>query len=492
MTAILETRGLRKSYGGVRAVRGVDFSMQAGRVHALLGENGAGKSTFVGMLSGTVAPDDGEIRIGGEPVSIASPQDAQAHGLRTVHQELELAGPLSVAENVTLGRLPARAGFVRRRRQRAIATDTLARLGAHLDPDAIVDSLPVGDQQLVEIARALASDPRVLFLDEPTAALATAEIAKLLDVIDTLRRSGVAILYISHRLDEVLQIADDITVLRDGEVAFSGPNVDLDQPTIVTAMLGAELASSEPVVATSSGELVVDVTGLSAGTTLVSADVTAGRGEVVGFFGMAGSGHMQIADALYGIRRAGATRVRVAGRERLPRSPREALRWGIAIVPADRKREGLALELSIAENLLQTALPQISTLGIRRARAERSVTERLIQRYRIKAGSARDKVSSLSGGNQQKVVLGKTAATGRADILLLCEPTRGVDIGARSEIYRLLRSFAAEGSTCLIFSSDPDEIEAVCDRVHVVRRGRIARSLHAGEFTPSSLIAASL
>jgi len=492
MSAALETRGLTKSFGGVRAVRGVDFRLESGQVHALLGENGAGKSTFVGMLSGILSPDSGEIVIGGEAATLTSPVDAQRRGLRTVHQELELAGPLTVAENILLGRQPARFAHVDQRAVRTRAIAVLDRLGANIDPAARVETLSVADQQVVEIARAIAAEPRILFLDEPTAALAPPEIERLMAVLAALKSQGVAILYISHRLDEVLRVADHITVLRDGSVTFSEPNAGLSRETIVTAMLGAELAAGTAREPVTLGETIVEIEGLTIGTQVDDVGFTASRGEVVGFFGLAGGGQMEIAQALFGIRPAQTRSARVLGLERLPNHAREAIARGMAYVPADRKREGLALGLSIADNLLMTVLPRLATWGIRSASREAKRVDELVERFRIKASSSKAPASSLSGGNQQKIVLGSRTATGTTDVLILCEPTRGVDVGAKAEIYRLLRGLTAQGATCLLFSSDGDEVAAVCDRAYVVRRGRIASSHPAEELSASFLTSRAL
>jgi rhamnose transport system ATP-binding protein len=492
VSAVLQTRGITKSFGGVRAVRGVDFEMQEGEIHALLGENGAGKSTFVGMLSGILRPDEGQILMGGEAVALASPQEAQNLGIRTVHQELELAGSLSVAENVLLGRLPSRFGHIDRVAIRRRALAVLNRLGGGLDVDTPVEQLSVADQQITEIARAIAAEPRVLFLDEPTAALAPPEIERLIEVLMSLRSEGVAILYISHRLDEVLRISDRITVLRDGAVAFSEVNDSLRREDVVTAMLGAELAAAASVDAVITKDISIEVTGLQTGQVVEDASFIAGRGEIVGFFGLTGSGQMDIADALFGVAKATVREVRLLGDSTLPRSPREAIDRGFAFVPADRKRSGLALGLSIGDNLLMTALRGLSRFGVRNSRAESELIDRLVDRYRIKSSSPKALASSLSGGNQQKVVLGRSTATGRTQALLLCEPTRGVDVGAKAEIYRFLRAFAADGATCLLFSSDAEEVAAVCDRAYVVARGRIVSEHRRGEFTAAGLTAKAL
>ena len=488
----LRVRGLRKSFGGVHAVRGVDLELRAGRIHALLGENGAGKSTLVNLVSGALAPDDGTIEIGGTEVRLNGPSAAQDLGVRTVHQELELAGALTVAENVFMGRLPAARGHVRYAALHDRTRDVLAELGVDLDPGTRVDTLSVADRQLVEIARALAARPAVLFLDEPTAALTPVEVERLIVRLRALTASGVAVLYISHRLDEVFEVADEVTVLRDGVVALHADIAATDRATVVRAMLGVELAARVPVRSVGTGDAVVTVQGLSVPPALRSASFRLDRGEVVGFFGLSGSGHDLIAAGLFGLAPCTAERVDVHGSPSLPADPREALRRGLGYVPADRKTEGLALSLSIADNVVMSAQSRLARRGVRRTRAERALVARLVAAYRMKIGSMDDKVSSLSGGNQQKVVLARLAARGDLSTLVLREPTRGVDVGAKAEIYGLLREFVGDGGTAMVISSDAEEIEAVCDRVYIVRRGEVVSELPAGALDVSRLTAAAL
>ncbi|WP_349428826.1 sugar ABC transporter ATP-binding protein [Microbacterium sp. LWS13-1.2] len=491
--ARLRATGISKSYGGVRALKSVSITLAPGRVHALLGENGAGKSTLVNVLSGTVRPDGGEIAVDGEVVQFGGPQAAQRLGIRTVHQELELAGPLTTAENIYLGRLPRKGPVVAFARLAADTVRVLRTLGSAIGPEGRVDVLPVAEQQVIEIARALAAEPAVLILDEPTAALPPKEIDQLLERVRGLAASGVAILYISHRLDEVMQVSDDVTVLRDGQVALSSAANELTKADVVRAMLGVDVTAFVAPQSREAGEVAVSVRSLNVPDGhLEHLDLDVGQEEIVGVFGLPGSGHDAIAGALYGMLPATANRVDLLGASKLPASPRDAIARGIGLVPADRKNEGLALKLSVLENLMLVLQPRRAGGILVDRRRQRALAVSLAEEYRIKIGDFSAPVGSLSGGNQQKVVLARWAATGAVRLLLLCEPTRGVDVGAKTEIHRLLRSQAAAGTPSLLVSSDPEETIALCDRIYVVHAGRVATEFSAGQATPALLTAAAL
>ncbi|WP_341996708.1 sugar ABC transporter ATP-binding protein [Microbacterium sp. LWH7-1.2] len=491
--ARLRARGIRKSYGGVHALKDVSITLAPGRVHALLGENGAGKSTLVNILSGTIRPDDGDIQVDGQTVQLGGPQAAQRLGIRTVHQELELAGPLATAENIYLGRLPRKGPVVSFSRLASDTVRVLRTLGSEIGPQARVDALPVAEQQVVEIARALSAHPAVLILDEPTAALPPREIDQLLERIRALAASGVAVLYISHRLDEVMQVSDDVTVLRDGRVALHAPVTGLTKADVVRAMLGVDVGAFAAPEARDFGNVAVSVRGLSApGARLEELDLVVGQEEIVGVFGLPGSGHDAVASALYGTLPATAGQVDLLGASKLPSSPRDAIARGIGLVPADRKNEGLALKLSVLENLMMVLQPRHAGGVLVDRKRARSLANALADDYRIKIADLSAPVGSLSGGNQQKVVLARWAATGAVRLLLLCEPTRGVDVGAKTEIHRLLRSQAAAGTPALLVSSDPEETIALCDRIYVVHAGRVAAEFAAGQATPALLTAAAL
>jgi ABC-type sugar transport system ATPase subunit len=476
----------------------VDFSVREGEVHALVGENGAGKSTLTKILAGIVQPDQGEIRWRGEPVSFDRPASATRRGVHTVHQELELALPLSVAENVFLGNLPGkgRIGLVDRRLLREKTENVLRQLGGgDIDPDRAVHTLPIADRQVVEIARALVhGDLRVLILDEPTAALPPLEAGRVLSRVRGLREAGVGIIYISHRLDEVIGIADRISVLRDSRKIIEMPGSTSDRASLITHILGHELGDLNLEKATPrDGQApMIACRALSAAPDLDDITFDVRRGEIVGLFGLLGSGQNLVAKALFGLHPVDRADCEIAGHAGVPRSPAEAIAWGIGYVPADRKGEGLATTLSIEENLLMAALDRVTRAGmVDRARA-RQIAAEVSSRYDVRCRSLDQAVKELSGGNQQKVALGKWAAMRDTRLLLLDEPTRGVDVGAKAEIYRLLRQFANNGGSFIVCSSDVEEVRTVADRAYVMRRGRISAELSGSSLSEAALIGAAL
>ncbi len=489
---ILAVRQIEKRYGGVRALKGVSFGIRAGEVHALVGENGAGKSTLTKILGGSVKADAGEFILDGQSSHYGGLDAAKAFGIETVQQELELALPLSAAENIFLGILPSRRGFVRRRECVARAGEILRSLGASFDPAALVRDLTVPDRQVVEIARALARKSRILLLDEPTAALSQIETARLLDRVRSLCGQGVGIVYISHRLDEVIDIADRVSVLRDGQNVGEFRRGELCRATLAEAILGKELEAVSYEKKRRAGAPAVVVQRLNVGSAVADLSFEAEQCAVVGFFGLLGAGQSTIAAALFGdARNAGAERSRILVHDGLPRSPSDAVSWGLGYVPADRRHDGLALSLSIRENLMLASTRSVTRLGfVQRSRSRRRALE-FSRRYDIRMRDVEQPARELSGGNQQKIVLARWASVG-SSILLLDEPTRGVDVGAKAEIYRELREFARRGGTALVFSSDAEEIATVCDRAYVLQRGRLAAELEGADMTTDQLLAAAL
>ncbi|MEU6076364.1 sugar ABC transporter ATP-binding protein [Micromonospora sp. NPDC047074] len=525
--AVVTMTGIAKRFGGVVALAGVDFAVRAGEVHALLGENGAGKSTLINILSGIVTDHDGQIAIDGRPARFAGPAEAQAAGIATIHQELDLVPALSVAENLVLGREPRTPlRTLDRKAMVRAAREQLARLGVDIDPRRPVGSLRVGEQQLVEIAKALSLHARVLVMDEPTAALADAEVRRLFATIAGLRRHGVGIVYISHRMEEIESIADRATVLRNGGVAGTVRPGRTDRQRIIALMVGRPVESLFDSGTTDSGTTGGDAAGDAAtgaaGSRPPAGDAPApllevddlavrpkvvrpGRcepagihltvrpGEIVGLAGLMGAGRTELLETLYGAgspgRRTGE--VRLAGRPYAPRDPRAALRAGVGFVPEDRRRSALVLEHPVGRSMTLTALGRLTTVGFVRRRRERAAVRRTIAELAIKTPSAAAPVGALSGGNQQKVVFARQLLA-EPRLLLLDEPTRGVDIGAKAEIYRLLRRLADGGMGILLASSELPELLGVCDRVVVLRRGRAVADLAAADSTGEEILAAAM
>ncbi|WP_158891244.1 sugar ABC transporter ATP-binding protein [Amycolatopsis anabasis] len=504
--ALVDMVGVGKSYGGVQAVRGVDFTVRTGEVHALLGENGAGKSTLMKVLSGEVSGYRGDIRIAGTPVRFTSPADAQRAGIAMIHQELDLVPALSIAENVFLGREPkTRLGTVDRRRMVRETQRLLTRTGVELDARRPVELLRTGEQQLVTIAKALSFDARILIMDEPTSALSSHEVEQLFGVIAELRRSGAGIVYISHRMEEIGRVADRATVLRNGSVVAEFDARAMTAAQASEAMVGRPLnlmfRAESGTTAEPDGEDLLRVEDLvvrlrrprpgrrdPAGLSL-----RVRKGEIVGLAGLLGAGRTELLETLYGVGSKGSWsgRVLLNGKPIRPRGPRHALRLGIAFVPEDRRIAGLALEHSVLANTVLSIVDRIARLGAVSRAAERRATRETTERLGVKLASITSPVGSLSGGNQQKIVLGRNLLT-EPSLLLLDEPTRGVDVGAKAEIYRLLGEIAGRGVGVLLASSEPAELIGVCDRVIVLRDGKNVRELSTGEVGEADLLAASM
>ncbi len=493
-TPLLEVRGLARHYAGVAALRGIDLSAPAGEVHAIVGANGAGKSTLMNLLSGTVRPSAGEILIDGRPAGPLSPAAARAHGIATVHQEFSLVPQLSVARNIFLGREPralglrGRLGMVDEARMSADARALLERHSLALEPDAPVESLSVAQQQKVEFARALYGSSRILILDEPTAVLSLAEQRNLFDIIAGLKASGLLILYVSHRLEEVLAIADRVTVLRDGALVATRRAEGLRLEDLVVLMVGEAGMRRPARRAATPSERRVAVQyrrGAAEGAFHLN------PGEIVGLAGLVGAGRTTLARALCGLERAD-TRVTVTwdGKPLANGSPRAAMAAGIAYVTDDRKRDGLFANLGILPNTSAASLSQFAAGGILDHRRERRTCRDLLERLRLAARSLDMPVDQLSGGNQQKVVFGRAML--RAPRLLVCdEPTRGVDVGAKAEIYDLLNELAGRGVAVLVISSEIDELLALASRILVMRDRRIVAAFATGETDETAILLAA-
>jgi ribose transport system ATP-binding protein len=491
---LLEVHDLSKSFPGVRALDAVSLHAAAGEVLAVVGENGAGKSTLMKILAGVYQPDAGEIVLAGKPVRFAGVRDALDHGIVLIHQELNLADNLSVAANLFLGRERTRGGplgWLDRRAMFGEAEALLRRVGLAVPPGQQVGDLPIGQQQLVEIARALAQSARIIIMDEPTSSLSQKETETLFGVIRDLKRADVTVLYISHRLAEVQAVADRVTVLRDGKNAGELSREQINHAAIVRLMVGRDLKQfyarrhNAAPPSTNRGLAVRDLRYAGGPATPVSFSVRAG--EIVGMAGLVGAGRTELAEALFGLRALVGGEIRIDGRPVRVRSPRSAIRHGLLLAPEDRRLHGLILSDSVEHNLSLPNLDMLSVLRLVRRRREAALARNLVDRLRVRTSSIAKAVGLLSGGNQQKVALGKWLARAPS-VLILDEPTRGVDVGARGEIYALMDQLAADGVAILMISSDLEEVLGMSDRVLVLHQGRLAGDLGREQLTEEAVM----
>ncbi len=485
---LLEARSLTKSFPGVRALKGVSLTVGHGEVVAVIGENGAGKSTLMKILAGVQTADTGEIRIDGEPAPLTSVEEALGRGIALIHQELNLAQNLDVAANLFLGREPRRWGLIDTARLHREAGQFLRAVGLEVAPDTRVGSLAIGQQQLVEIAKALSTQARVLIMDEPTSSLSAGEAENLFRVIQDLRSRGVSIVYISHRLGEVTRLADRVVVLRDGENSGELARHEISHASMVRLMVGRDLSQFYPHQPHVRPETVLQVEGLRT-PAHPSHPLTfqLRAGERVGLAGLVGAGRTEVLLALFGVQPAVGGTVRIEGRSLQPTSPTEAIAAGLALVPEDRKREGVVLAMPVRENVSLASLRQDQRHGFRDAAREEALSAEMIRSLRIKTPGDRQVVQFLSGGNQQKVVIGKWLAL-KPKVLLLDEPTRGIDIGAKQEIYRLMEELAAQGVAILFASSEMEEILGMSDRVLVMHEGRITGELARHQLSEEAIM----
>jgi galactofuranose transport system ATP-binding protein len=495
--SLLEAARVTKRFAGIPALRGVDFLLERGQVHALVGENGAGKSTLVKVLTGVYDPDEGLLFHRGEPVRFTGPQDAQARGISTVYQEVNLVGSMSVGANLYLGREPRnRLGLVSFRQMHLDAGHLLDSLGIHVDPRRELRSLGLGGQQMVAIARAVSTDSRVVIMDEPTSSLEPREVETLFDVIGRLRERDVSVIYISHRLAELFQICNAVTVLRDGEVVHTGRMADIGPLELVATMLGRELADVRREGTTAfAGEHEAAVKEVLKARDLVrrakidNVDISVRAGEIVGLGGLLGSGRTETVKALAGLEKLDTGTVEVMGRRVRSGSPAAAIKAGIVLVPEDRKAEGIVPHLSVRENIVLAALPRLSRFGLVSRSKQDAVVRTFMQRLRIRAASPEQRVGELSGGNQQKVMLARWLAMS-PKVLLLDEPTRGIDVGAKAEVQALVDELAAQGLGIVLVSSDLEELVEGADRVVVLREGAQVAELRGDQVTADAVMTA--
>lgn len=476
-TIVVGMREISKSFPGVHALQQVNLELRRGEVHAVVGENGAGKSTLMKILAGVYRADAGEVFLKGVPVSFNGPREALNAGISTIHQELNLIPNLTVGENIMLTREPVRGRFIDERALFAKAQGSLRSLEIDLDPRTLVEDLTVAKQQMVEIAKALSLEADVVIMDEPTSALTERETEVLFAIIKRLKARGVAVLYISHRMEEIFSIADRVTVLRDGQLVATKQVSEVTPAQLISLMVGRELTSLYPQKHAKIGAPLLEVRGLRLRGSDHDLNFTLHRGEILGFAGLVGAGRTEVMRAIFGADRIDAGQLLLEGQPVRISSPQEAIRRGLAFVTEDRKLQGLVLGMNVRENISLVTLPSLSRSGMIDARAEQQLARTSIPRFDIRTPSSEQEVINLSGGNQQKVVLAKWLAT-NPKLLILDEPTRGIDVAAKAEIHNLIAKLASEGLGILLVSSELPEVLGMADRILVMREGRIT-----GEFT---------
>ncbi|MCA9214056.1 MAG: sugar ABC transporter ATP-binding protein [Planctomycetales bacterium] len=496
---VLSCDRIVKRYPGVVALDSVDFTVLPGEVHGLIGENGAGKSTLMHILAGANHPDEGVIHLDGQPVTFADPRDAIDRGISLVHQELNLVPYLSVAENIFLGcELVSQFGFIRSHEQNRRCRKLLADIDATIDPTSEVNRLRVGQQQVVEIAKALNTNTRVVFMDEPTSAISDQEVESLFELIASLRRSGVSIVYVSHKIDELLQICDRITVLRDGRLVQTLSRADADQDTIVRLMVGRQLEELYVHSDAQRSQQRLQVTSLqftrknATRPTVDDVSFSVQGGEVLGVFGLMGAGRTELLESIYGLHPSQTTAtIQVDGQTVTIRSAEDALRHGLGLLPEDRKRQGLILGMSVEQNISLSNIAAIERAYVLSARRERELAQTFVKQFAVRTPSVSNRVSTLSGGNQQKVVLSKVLLR-KPRVLMLDEPTRGIDVNAKREIYALIDRLKQEGMAVIVVSSELPELLGIADRVMVMCEGRRTAEYDRPEMNEELLMRAAV
>lgn len=487
MCLLLEMKEIQKSFYGNEVLHAVDFSLEAGSVHALMGENGAGKSTLMNILVGIHKRDGGRISIDGQEVDIESPAAAQKMGIAMIHQELTSVVEMSVAENIFLGREPVKHGFIDYRQMYRQTEELLETLHIKLNPKTKMGRLRVADQQLVEIAKAVSQDARILIMDEPTSSITDREVANLYGIIRNLRKRGTGIVYISHKMDEVYTITDKITVLRDGESIATWNTKEATNDMVVKAMVGRELTEQYPKRASQIGEPILELKGLTKQGEFEDVSFTLHRGEILGLVGLVGAGRTETVQSLFGLTKIESGEIYIKGEKVELKKPADAINHGIAYVTEDRKGEGLVLPMSIAHNTTLPSMKELSNKVFIRSSEEKSRTGQILSELKVKMASSKLAVKNLSGGNQQKVVLAKWMLK-EPDIIIFDEPTRGIDVGAKAEIYKLMNEFVAKGKAIIMISSEMPEAMGMSDRILVLSNHKVSGELKQDEFSQDSIM----
>lgn len=472
---ILELKSISKTFPGVQALNNVHLEVRPGEVHALCGENGAGKSTLMKIISGAQKATSGEIYFEGEKVTYTTTKEAQNIGISMIYQEFNLVPYLSVAENIFLGKLPVNASVINWKKLYKLTQDILNQLGLKISPKTIVSTLSVAEMQMVEISKCLSTNSKVIIMDEPTAALTDQEISSLFKIIENLASKGISIIYISHRMDEIFAITDSITIFRDGKHVKTMQTSDTNYDEVVSLMVGQNIANLYPVRTENDSDIVLDVKNLN-GRNVDDVSFSLRKGEILGISGLMGAGNIELSKILYGALNKHSGTVTVNGKELKGTSPLEAIEKGIGLVPDDRKNEGLVLVRSVKENISLSSMKKISKFGILDKKSEKIAIKNSINSMNIKVSSSEQLVNNLSGGNQQKVVLSKVLRAS-PDILILDEPTRGVDVGARAEIYQIIDLLTKNGKSIILVSSDLSEVIGMADRIIIMKEGKIVKEV---------------
>jgi ribose transport system ATP-binding protein len=491
-TPLLSVKGVSKSFPGVKALSTVSFDLYAGEVHALCGENGAGKSTLMKILAGAYIPDSGEIRFQGEACRFASVLDARKRGILLIHQEVSLVNELSVAENLFMGSLPAHNGWILDRPTLFTqAQNVLDSCGYPIDARRIVGSLSIAQQQMVELARAEAFQCRIVIFDEPTASLTDKEAEALFANIQKLKSRNVAIVYISHKMKEIFAVSDRITVLRDGQTRATVSTQETSEAEVTKLMIGRELSNVRSLKSVALGETIFRIVDVSVEGHVKNASFALRKGEILGLYGLVGAGRSELVEAIFGVRPISSGEILVGERPVRIRSPRDAIKFNIGLVPEDRKMQGLVLGMGCSDSVALTVLPTLSRFGLTRPVKEQTIYSEYKDKLNIKAPNGRIAVGTLSGGNQQKVVIAKWLAI-KPDVLILDEPTRGIDVGAKAEIYELIHALAAQGIAILLISSELPEILTLSSRVITMYHGEISGEFDGSKATEDILLSAAM